>query len=738
MIFQLRMTFTSSLLVCILVFIVPRHLLAQIPTAEIFPKDVVILDSVREYEVFAQCSYLRDATGTMKFSDVLKAAQQGGFTSVGHTLVRVGGDAAVWVQLKVRNTKLSDWIVVVGNARVDSAILYTPNKPSTFALTPEDYFTSFSGEYTDLRTRSIQTKHAAFPLALADEEAYTFYVRLTARYTPAVPTFLISPAESFTEASRLSETVATVLLGMLLFAAMFNFVTFVIVRDTVYFWYIIHVMALFISSAFNSTLLTERIIPLTMRPFANAVVQLGTYIVLVQFIRSFLDVKARMPRLYDHLMLLSMTVLFGIILLIPLGWQHYYTSVRVPTLVVSGLLIIIVLGRELVRSKDIPTRIYAMTMMSFIIAKFSMFWFGTRQEAVISSAIGVGETMLFSFALASRVTQMREQVVQERKERELQQKLREQEQFRNKELAAANEEISRQNHILEEQSREIELTNTHLNEVILELDTALTDLKETQTQLVASERLSAVGMLTAGVMHEINNPNAAVYAALEQMQIKEQDIRKFFLSLLDEADKESPDAKRFLIMTDEIRRMNALAMEGSNRVKQIVASLRTFTKHQEDGLKTASLQEELASTIEMFRYQFKSVEIQQDFVGDSSIEANFGEINQVFLNLFVNAAQAGARVIILHSERKGDTLLEVRVRDDAGGIPLDALSHIFEPFYTTKGAGNSGLGLSISKKIIEKHNATMNVQSESGKGTTFTLTFHTSLAHLKTHSIKTA
>ena len=700
-----------------------HYLTAQTLPIQVFPAEVITLDSLQDYEIMQQCAILRDASGAMTFADVLAAAQKGAFTPVGKTTVRVRGREAVWMRFTVRNTKLSDWVLLVGNSRIDSAILYTPNTASNLPSTADDYIRSISGELTELRrSRAMQTKHAAFPLALADENTYTFYVRINALYTPALPTFRITPAEAFTESARLWEIVASVLLGMLLFAAAFNIVPLVIMRDAVYFWYIAHVLSLFAFCVFSATLLSERVLPLAWRPLADSLVQLSTYAVFMQFARVFLDVRNRMPRVFDILMLASICAMLALPLFIPLGWEAHYTYWRVLVLMVSGVLLLVILFREMWFSRDTPTRIYTLTMICFVGMKFVMFIWGTVHEAVIVSTVGVGETLLFSFALAARMNQMRVQMVQERRDRELAQKLREQEQIRNKELASANEEIRRQNVILEEQSREIELTNTHLNEVILELDTALTDLKETQTQLVASERLSAVGMLTAGVMHEINNPNAAVYAALEQMRLKEENIRTFFLSLISDDEQQSPEAKRFIRLTDEIRHMIGIALEGSNRVKQIVSSLRTFTKHQEDGIKSAPLKDELASTLEMFRYQFKNVDIRLEYIGDTTIEANFGEINQVFLNLFVNAAQAGASVVTLHTETRASGV-EARVIDNGGGIPQEVLERIFEPFYTTKGTGNSGLGLSISKRIIEKHRATMQVKSRIGEGTTFILTF---------------
>ncbi len=124
----------------------------------------------------------------------------------------------------------------------------------------------------------------------------------------------------------------------------------------------------------------------------------------------------------------------------------------------------------------------------------------------------------------------------------------------------------------------------------------------------------------------------------------------------------------------------------------------------------------------MFRLQDNAVAVVLDVAGDTTIEANFGEINQVFLNLLVNAAQAGATSITIASERT-NAGCTVRVSDNGGGIPSDRVSRIFEPFFSSKGAGNSGLGLSISKNILEQHGATLNVASELGSGTTFTLHF---------------
>lgn len=308
-------------------------------------------------------------------------------------------------------------------------------------------------------------------------------------------------------------------------------------------------------------------------------------------------------------------------------------------------------------------------------------------------------------------------------------------QERTYELREANEEISRQLNVQSEQAREIELANTHLHESNIQLDRMIADLQSMQTQLVASERIAAVGMLTAGVMHEINNPNAAVHAALEQMHIKARIIQQHFSSLLDEENKSLPQVQKIFTMLDELERMNTVALDGAQRVKHIVASLRSFTKHQEKGIKSARLADELRSTIEMFRYQFKNVEVATMLQSDIVLNVNFGEINQVFLNLFVNAAQAGASSIHIQAEERIESsVVEIRIQDNGRGMSPQIATRIFEPFYSTKGGSGSGLGLSISKQIIEQHGGIITVDSEEDRGTTFTLKFNTLLA--QPHTLK--
>ncbi len=291
----------------------------------------------------------------------------------------------------------------------------------------------------------------------------------------------------------------------------------------------------------------------------------------------------------------------------------------------------------------------------------------------------------------------------------------------------ANTEIQRQLEIQTEQAREIEVANTELQETNLALDATLHDLQETQSQLVESERMNAAGMLTAGVMHEINNPNAAVVAAVHDVKLTVQHLKDFFFSLLDESSKTSKKAKQFAELSDDAQHTLEVAASGAQRVQQIVANLQHFTKHQRAGQYESSLAKELASTIEIFRYQFKHVMVDCAVDEGASITGNFGELNQVFLNLLVNAAQAGSTAITivgrLHPSGKSVVL---SFSDNGSGMSAETQARIFEPFFSTKGVDNGGLGLSISKQILERHGAAITVESAVGRGTTFMVELRTS------------
>lgn len=325
----------------------------------------------------------------------------------------------------------------------------------------------------------------------------------------------------------------------------------------------------------------------------------------------------------------------------------------------------------------------------------------------LTSGMALAAALFGLYRMRLRATRLRA----ERLEREVAE--------RTSELLEANIEIQRQISVQTEQAREIEYANSELQEKNLALDEAFKELQQAQSQLVHSERMNAAGMLTAGVMHEINNPNAAVIAAVHDAKSTVKRITEFFFSLLDERSKQSQKAQQFSKLTDEANHVLEIASVGAMRVKGIVANLQHFTKHQREGMYIGSFDTEFVSTLEMFQYQFKQTTIITDIDKGLALEANWGELNQIMLNLLINAVQAGAGQIRVQVRSENENRVVVQVSDDGSGMSAEVSRRIFEPFFSTKSSGNNGLGLSISKQIIERHGGTIRCESEVGKGTSF-------------------
>ena len=251
------------------------------------------------------------------------------------------------------------------------------------------------------------------------------------------------------------------------------------------------------------------------------------------------------------------------------------------------------------------------------------------------------------------------------------------------------------------------------------------ELRTKQAQLVHSEKMAALGSLVAGVAHEINTPLGALNSNTDVFIRTFEKVR----AILSDPDtpakvREDPDLLRLLNAIDDLNAVNRAA---TTRIVTIVDTLRNFARLEEAERKDADLHEGIESTLTLVHHQLKNrIEVVKDFGEIPLIRCYPDNLNQVFMNLLVNAAQAiegkGKITISTRLLEPGNEVV-VEVSDDGKGIERDHLSRIFEPGFTTKGAGvGTGLGLSIVRQIIKDHNGRIDVDSEPGIGTTFRIT----------------
>ena len=238
--------------------------------------------------------------------------------------------------------------------------------------------------------------------------------------------------------------------------------------------------------------------------------------------------------------------------------------------------------------------------------------------------------------------------------------------------------------------------------------------KELMSQLIQSEKMAALGLLVAGVAHEINTPMGAIHSNNDIMTRAVGKVRK----LLERA----PDneVRRLLDILGEVCRNNEIATE---RIMNIVRNLKNFARLDEAERKKVNIHEGIESTLSLLRHQLKSrIRIVKCFGDIPEVECYPNELNQVFMNILVNAAQAIKHrgEITVKTWREGDRV-KIAISDTGVGIPPENLSKVFDPGFTTKGVGlGTGLGLSICYKIVQEHRGTIEAES-SKQGTTFTI-----------------
>lgn len=320
----------------------------------------------------------------------------------------------------------------------------------------------------------------------------------------------------------------------------------------------------------------------------------------------------------------------------------------------------------------------------------------------------------------------------------LQQKVQE----RTQELEEQKNEILQQALQLKEAKEMISSQKDKVESAYGELNQTHEELKSAQTKLVEVEKMASLGLLTAGIAHEINNPINFVSGNIQPLKKDVEDL----MELLKEYDKmvkkhdlkgefESVEVLKeridFDFLKQEITDLLAGIEEGAKRTTEIVHGLRSFSRLDEDEKKWADLNDSLDDTLLILKSRLadSNIEVVKEYGKMPRVMCFPAKLNQVFLNLLTNAIQSieeeevndeNEHILIQTYENEEDVF--VRIKDTGKGMSEEVKKRIFEPFFTTKDVGQgTGLGLSISFGIVEQHNGKIEVESEEEKGTTVTI-----------------
>ncbi|MBD1840669.1 PAS domain S-box protein [Coleofasciculus sp. FACHB-501] len=381
----------------------------------------------------------------------------------------------------------------------------------------------------------------------------------------------------------------------------------------------------------------------------------------------------------------------------------------------------------------------------------SQFW-----ANVVVTALRGEDGRLRGFATITRdiTERKRSQAALEQANNDLERRVEE----RTAELKAANELLKREVKERQQAEKALRQSEAQLREKAAKLKQALSELKQTQTQLIQSAKMSSLGQLVAGIAHEINNPVSFIYGNLDYAIHYIQSL----IDLLQLYGKHSPEPPEEIqdlideidldfVIADMPKLLSSMKL-GADRIRQIVASLRNFSRHDQAEKKSVNIHEGIDNTLRLLQDRLKAtathpaIEVVKEYGDLPLVECYAGQFNQVLMNILNNAIDAleeaeGPRskqaqemvspwlsgspapqsCIRICTEVKDSDRIAIRIADNGPGMNEEVRRKLFDPFFTTKPIGTgTGLGLSISYQIVvEKHGGQLTCVSEPGKGAEF-------------------
>jgi signal transduction histidine kinase len=684
---------------------------------------IIFKDDAKTLNIGSRVGVFSDATNSLSLNDVLQL-NEFNYKNVNTPNLAISRSTH-WVKLKVQNqSNIKKLVLELEYPIIDEIIFYSKNISGT-------YDSVLSGEIRKYSARQIDNQNYLFYLNFDHEEVREFYLKVRSGEQVQLPLILGTQKEIFEELI-VKDLVFGLYLGIILVMAIYNLFIYITVRDRSYLYYVSYIIFVGLTQVvlqgYGFKYLWPNSVWMVMQSTFLVPVLNGWTAIL--FVKNFLNTKENYKR--GDTILNVIFFFYTICLVLSLLEEFYWAQnlVQVTALVGSVLTIHIAyaIGKRGYRPAIyflIAWSIFLISIVVFVLRNFNILPYNdlTYYALQIGSAT---EVTLLSFALADKIN-----IYRKEKEASQAEALR---------ISLENERIIKEQNILLEVK--VEERTRDLNQSNIDLNIALDDLKNAQTKLVDAEKMASLGQLTAGIAHEINNPINFVSSNIRPLRRDIDDIidllNKIETTIKEKSlENEFEEAKKFKNDIDydyviqEIDILLKGMSDGAGRTVDIVKGLKSFSRLDESDLKFANVNEGLDSTVIILNSTFKGkVAVVKNFGDIPEIECFAGKLNQVFMNIINNAAQA---VITSHeNDNEGkvviktfreDKFIKISISDNGTGIPEEVKQKIFEPFFTTKKAGEgTGLGLSIVYSIIELHKGNIEVHSELGRGTEFLIT----------------
>jgi len=643
-------------------------------------------------------------------------------------------------KVQVPNFQLSKsdfWLrFTIKNESADNHLLLSLEYPS---LDVCDFYYPANGsyqlqQYSDnlpFGQRKYKHQNFLFDINIPQGGMVTYYLRVNSGEQMVLPLILGTP-QKIAEHFLSQQILWGILIGLLLVMILYNLFVFISTRDRSYLYYVLYTSFIGLTQTSLSGY-TYRYL------FYNAPLLYNKGLIVfpglagisaVFFITSFLHTRERTPKLHKLFPVIIVLYASAVVLRITGFDLISYRMIDISALCITVITYAVAIPISLQGYRPAKLFLAAWTIffagvILFVLRNLGVLPYNdfTNYTMQVGTAF---EVTILSLALADRIN-----ILKREKEASQAESLM---------IAKENERIIREQNVMLEQK--VSERTHELNESNQELNTALEDLKQTQTQLVESEKMASLGQLTAGIAHEINNPINFVTSNVSPLK---RDVEMLFnafnaveevsMSDLPPAEKEKKikelkDELDFDYLTMEINHLIKGINEGANRTAEIVKGLKLFSRLDEDDLKKANINEGLESTMVIANNLLNNkIKIVKNYGDLPLVECYPGKLNQVFLNMISNAAYAvqkrfgeGTGGEISFTTTYDAENIYIKIKDNGIGMDPQMQNKIFEPFFTTKDVGEgTGLGLSISYNTIKKHNGHISFSSIPGEGTEFNI-----------------
>lgn len=558
-------------------------------------------------------------------------------------------------------------------------------------------------------------------LKLNRGDTATYYMHIVSDH-PLVLPLIVGTRQTTDHFSDTNIFIFGAYFGILLVIFFYNLFIYFSVKDRNYLYYVIYVFFLGLAQLSSSGFAFKYVWPDS--PWLNRymVVMSSSIvcIVAILFAVFFLQMRTYAPKLRPINIYFIVTYTAAIVFNLA-----GVNKVSYNILDVNGLLmaVYVVSASAYIARKGFKAAIFYLLAWSIFMVGLIFYVlknYGILPSNIFSNyALYIGsalEAILLSIALADKINELTRE--------------KEQSQARALEISRENERLVREQNVILE---------AKVHERTTELEGTLTHLKEAQSQLVESEKMASLGVLTAGIAHEINNPINFVKSNIKPLQLDIRDLWEIIgqyekLDYSTDVSAQVDEINAYKRQIDlpyiktEIGSLLQGIEDGATRTAEIVRGLRTFSRLDETELKKVSLHEGLDSTLVLLRSSMPgNVQVVRNYETVPAIECFPGKLNQVFMNIMSNALYAMDKKHSGHTEylTVSTSLYDpahvlIRIADTGTGMPESVREKIFDPFFTTKEIGEgTGLGLSIVFSIIEKHKGKIVVHSTLGEGTEF-------------------